>query len=232
MGLCLALAVGFAALGAWQVERLHWKRDLIVTVETRLGRAPVEAPTGPVWSADDAYTRVAAEGVFRHDREVLVQAVTEYGPGFWVMTPLATNEGVILINRGFIPPERRHPSTRLEGQTTGRVRVTGLLRASEPDGGFLRANAPEEGRWYSRDVPAIAEDRALDGRVAPYFIDADATPNPGGYPLGGLTVVRFRNSHFSYALTWFGLSILSLLGGAIVLRNRRGPGVAEARHDS
>ena len=108
--------------------------------------------------------------------------------------------------------------------------MTGLLRASEPDGAFLRANAPDEGRWYSRDVAAIARARGLSD-VAPYFIDADATPNPGGHPVGGLTVVRFRDSHFSYALTWFGLSILSLAGGAIVLRNRRGSRVAGAHHD-
>lgn len=214
------------------MERLQWKRNLIATVEERLARTPVEAPAVSVWSAEDAYTRVTAEGVFRHDREVLVQAVTEEGAGFWVMTPLETSQGVILINRGFVPPERRTPSTRMAGQTAGLVRVTGLLRISEPDGGFLRANAPDEGRWYSRDVSAIAENRALGDAIAPYFIDADAALNDGGYPIGGLTVVRFRNSHFSYALTWFGLSILSFLGGAIVLRNRRGPGVAEARHDS
>lgn len=200
-------------------------------MEDRLARAPVEAPTASAWSAEDAYTRVTAEGVFHHGQEVLVQAVTERGAGFWVMTPLETSQGVILINRGFVPPERRTPSTRILGQTAGRVRVTGLLRASEPDGGFLRANAPDEGRWYSRDVSAIAENRALHGRIAPYFIDADAALNEGGYPIGGLTVVRFRDSHFSYALTWFGLSILSLAGGAIVLRNRRGSRVAGAHHD-
>ena len=48
------------------------------------------------------------------------------------------------------------------------------------------------------------------GRTAPYFVDADAAPNPGSYPVGGLTVVRFRDHHMIYALTWFALSALSL----------------------
>jgi surfeit locus 1 family protein len=67
-------------------------------------------------------------------------------------------------------------------------------------------------------VEAIARRRGL-GTVAPFFIDADATPNPGGYPVGGLTVVHFRNTHLIYALTWFALAILSLVG--LVLARRR-----------
>ena len=100
--------------------------------------------------------------------------------------------------------------------------VTGLLRASEPGGGFLRANDPARDRWYSRDVAAIARARGL-GEVAPFFIDADATPNPGGYPVGGLTVVAFRNDHLVYALTWFGLAGLSLFGVLLLGRTRRSP---------
>ena len=84
---------------------------------------------------------------------------------------------------------------------------------SEPGGGFLRANRPGEGRWYSRDVQAIGRTQGIT-TLAPYFVDADATSNPGGCPRGGLTVVRFPNSHLIYALTWFGLALLT--GGAAV----------------
>ena len=90
---------------------------------------------------------------------------------------------------------------------------------SEPGGTFLRRNDPAANRWYSRDVAAIARARGL-GPVAPYFIDADATPDTGGYPVGGLTVVRFRNAHLSYALTWFTLAGLSAWGLWFVLRRR------------
>ena len=83
--------------------------------------------------------------------------------------------------------------------------MVGLLRLSEPGGGFLRANRPAEGRWYSRDVQAIGRAEGI-AALAPYFVDADATANPGGWPRGGLTVVRFPNSHLIYALTWFVLA--------------------------
>ena len=93
-------------------------------------------------------------------------------------------------------------------------------RATEPEGGFLRANDPAAGRWYSRDVAAIAKARRL-GAVAPFFIDADAAPNPGGYPVGGLTVVAFRNNHLIYALTWFALAMLCAAAAVLVLRQPR-----------
>ena len=215
------MAAGFAALGVWQVERLQWKRALIATVEARQLAAPASPPSSDNWTPSDAYTRVMVQGTFRHDRETRVQAVTEQGAGFWILTPLQTSTSTVLVNRGFVPSDKRDSSTRMPGQLAGPVRVTGLLRASEPGGAFLRANAPDQGRWYSRDVAAIARARHLAEPVAPYFIDADATANPGGYPIGGLTVVKFRNSHLTYALTWFGLSLLSLVGAALVWRERR-----------
>lgn len=219
--LCLTLAAGFAALGVWQVERLQWKEALIARVEARLTAPPVAPPPDADWSPEAVYTRVSVSGVFEHDRETLVQAVTEQGPGWWVITPLRTGAGIILINRGFVPDDRRRQDSRPGGQAPGPVSLTGLLRESEPRGGFLRSNAPEAGRWYSRDVEAIARARGLTEPVAPYFIDADATPNPGGFPVGGLTVVKFPNSHLIYALTWFGLFGLSLAGAWLVFRQGR-----------
>jgi len=124
-----------------------------------------------------------------------------------VLTPLRTTDGnVVLVNRGFVPPERREPATRRDADT-GAVTVTGLLRMTEPKGAFLRTNDPSANRWYSRDVAAIAAARGL-APVAPFFIDADATLNPGGYPIGGLTVITFANNHLIYALTWFALAFM------------------------
>lgn len=209
----LIAAVLLAGLGVWQVERRVWKHDLVAAVEARLDAAPVAAPGPDAWpqidAKDDAYRRVTATGIFRHDRETLVQAVTERGAGLWVLTPLETPRFTLLVNRGFVPANRREPSTRAAGNVAGSVRVTGLLRVSEPGGAFLRDNDPAANRWFSRDVAAIAKARGL-GKVAPYFVDADAAPNPGGYPIGGLTIVHFRDHHLVYALTWFALSALSL----------------------
>jgi surfeit locus 1 family protein len=247
-GFALLLMAGFVALGVWQLQRRAWKHALIAVVESRIHAPPVAAPATA--GAGDAYRRVRVTGVFGHDREALVQAVTERGGGFWVLTPLETPRFTVLVNRGFVPDRRTlettsiHPvdcspakagaqglernacnSGSLLSQRSGiastatgrRITVTGLLRLTEPNGGFLRSNDPAADRWYSRDVAAIAQARGLRN-TAPYFIDADATPNPGGYPVGGLTVVRFSDNHLVYALTWFALALLSLWAAWMVLR--------------
>ncbi|MBN8809370.1 MAG: SURF1 family protein [Sphingomonas sp.] len=216
--------MGFAALGLWQVERRAWKLDLIARVEARVHAAPVALPPPAAWrridERDDAYRRITATGTFDHAAETLVKAVTDRGGGFWVLTPLRTATGIVLVNRGFVPDALRDPARRANGQVTGQVTVTGLLRISEPGGAFLRANDPAAGRWYSRDVAAMARARHLSD-VAPFFLDADATPNPGGYPVGGLTVVQFRNSHLIYAITWFALSGLCVAAIVQLLRKRQ-----------
>lgn len=215
-----------SALGVWQVQRRAWKLDLIERVEERVHRPAVTAPGPAEWpevSRDrDEYRHVTLSGRFLNDRETYVQAVTELGGGFWVMTPLLTGDGqTVLINRGFVPPERKMPDSRSAGLIEGPAVVTGLLRLDEPGGAFLRSNDPTAGRFYSRDLQAIAEAKGL-GEVAPYFIDADARPNPGGFPVGGLTQVRFHNSHLVYAITWFTLAAMCLAGLIMMLRSALG----------
>lgn len=223
VAMLLLLAV-FAALGTWQVQRLFWKLDLIARVEARIHAQAVPAPYPAQWDAvsaeKDEYRRVTATGTFVHDKAALVQAVTERGAGFWVVAPLIRQDGsTVLVNRGFVPSDRRGAAARAEGGIAGPVSVTGLLRMSEPGGAFLRSNDPANDRWFSRDVAAIAASKGLE-TVAPYFIDADATPNPGGLPIGGLTVVRFRNSHLVYALTWYALAAMSAAGALLAHRQQ------------
>lgn len=214
--LCGLAAALFCGLGVWQLERRVWKLELIARVDARVHAAAVPPPPPPQWAgitaAQEEYRRVRVTGVFRHDRTVLVDALTELGAGFWVVTPLAGPDGTVLINRGFVPSDHRQDYARPDGP----VVVTGLLRMTEPDGRFLRPNDVRAGLWYSRDVQAIARYRHLAG-VAPYFVDAEAGP-VAGYPIGGLTVVQFRNAHLVYALTWFALSGMSLTGLWLLLK--------------
>ncbi len=211
----LLAACGFAALGVWQVERLHWKHALIARVDRRIHAPAVPAPSRSDWpnvnDVRDGYRHVEANGQYLPGRDTQVQALTELGPGNWVLSPLRTTGGVVLVNRGFVADDATATSP-----PPGDVRVTGLLRISEPNGRVLRRNDPAHGRWYSRDVAAIARARGL-ADVAPYFIDADGPPGATGWPRGGMTVVHFRDAHLQYALTWFALALLSVFAGGYVL---------------
>ena len=219
--LCLGLTLLFGGLGVWQVQRLFWKLDLIERVDRRVHAAPASISNAAQWrSASPAeleYRRVRVTGTFLHDRQTLVDALTELGPGDWIVTPLVSSAGTILVNRGFVPKDRVDDATHPDGVIT----ITGLIRISEPRGRFLRPNRPNEDRWFSRDVPAIANKRGL-GAVAPFFIDAEASSGRGEYPVGGLTVVKFRNTHLIYALTWFGLAALTLFGLVLLLKPEHG----------
>lgn len=221
-GLCLVTLV-CAGFGVWQVQRRGWKLDLIARVEARLKAPPVAAPGSADWTgitaSADEYRRVVLDGRYLDAPETLTMAVTERGPGFWVLAPFRTDAGfTVLVNRGFVPEGQRAPEERRK--TAGQAaRVIGLLRLSEPDGGFLRANDPAGGRWYSRDVAAIAQARGL-GRAAPYFVDADAATEPGPLPQGGMTQVVFRNTHLVYALTWFCLALMSAGAAGYLIRGR------------
>lgn len=228
--LSLIAFVVLIALGVWQIERRAWKLALIDRVEQRVHAPAQPVPSPASWptisAANDEYRHVSVGGRFLHDRETLVQAVTEEGPGYWVLTPLKRSDGtLVLINRGFVPSERRDASTRRGGNPDGEVEITGLLRMTEPKGGFLRDNAPQHNRWYSRDVTAIAAARGLRD-VAPFFIDADAGSQITGGPIGGLTVIRFPNNHLIYALTWFALAFMLAgklfvtFGGGLFRRKR------------
>lgn len=202
-GLIALVIAALVGLGIWQLQRRTWKLDLIARTEAMLAAPPVPAPPpGTAAGSNQEYRPVVVSGRYRADSDTYVQAVTTLGGGFWVLTPIDTGRFTVLVNRGFVPPAQRGkvppPATPLT--------VRGLLRATEPDGAFLRSNDPVTDRWYSRDVAAIAAKRRL-GTAAPYFIDAVATPGQD-WPRGGLTIVTFRNNHLIYALTWFGLAVL------------------------
>jgi surfeit locus 1 family protein len=228
LGIAILLGLGF-----WQLERRVWKEELIARIEARTNALPAAVPPEGEWknvnAERDEYRRVTARGTFRHDHEVQVYTVVSEqkgraaGPGYWVMTPLELSSGAaVIVNRGFVPLDRRNPDTRTAGQVSGQTTVAGLLRMPEQATLFSPENEPARNAWYRRDPGEIARALRLE-RVAPFTIDADATPNPGGLPEGGRTRINFRNDHLQYAVTWFGLA-LALAGvfGAFAWQRLRG----------
>jgi surfeit locus 1 family protein len=228
ISLCgLFLFVGFIALGNWQLERRLWKLDLIEKVETRV-HAPAESAPGirdwpSVNKADDEYRHVELRGQFLQNKDTLVVAATELGSGYWVLTPFQRSDGsIVLVNRGYIG-QGVTPQAPPQTDTS----LTGLLRLNEPKGSVLRENSPTTGRWYSRDVKAIADSLGIS--AAPYFVDADANPpqtqsgdsQSANTPVGGLTVISFNNTHLVYAITWYSLALSVLIAGVVVFREVR-----------
>jgi len=237
----LAALVAFLiliGLGTWQLERLAWKEELLARVEARVHGPPAAVPAPELWPKlsreADEYRRVRARGTFDHGREALVYTVRGEdavgpvkGQGYLVVTPLLRPDGPpILINRGFVPSDRRDPATRAAGQVAGEVEVVGLLRLPEEASWFVPANDPASGSFFRMDPAGIAAARGVPG-AAPFVIDEEANAVPGGLPLSGGTRLVFPNRHLEYALTWYGLAAALVGVTAAFLWTRRrsgGPG--------
>lgn len=203
------------ALGTWQVERLQWKEALLASIETRRTAAPlslgeIEALYRATGDVD--YMPVTVRGTFRHDGERHFLATWKGQSGFFVYTPLSLADGrFVLVNRGFVPYGLKDALKRPQGQVEGEVGVTGLARnpLSHKPSSLVPDNDPAKNIFYWKDRDAMVASAGLpaDAAIAPVFVDADATPNPGGWPAGGVTLIDMPNNHLQYAVTWYGLAV-------------------------
>ncbi len=240
-GLATLIALGILiGLGTWQLQRRAWKENLLSQIETRAHGEPgsiVPESQWGAWNAEqDEFRKVRVTGTFLHSFETPVYGLApgaEPGmpaQGYYLVTPLKLGDGaIVMVNRGFVPTELKDPATRPQSQPPGEVTITGLVRAPEARNYFTPKDDPTRNVWFARDPEAIAKAHDL-GRVAPFLIDADATPNPGGWPKGGLTLLKLPNNHLQYAVTWFGIA-LTLIGvfTAFAWRRLKEPEAAEAR---
>lgn len=201
-------------LGLWQLDRLAWKRGLIAERQAASQSPPVAAPRGLAEAKGIEFRPVVIEGVFLHDKEIFLGAAAPTGgkPGFHVLTPLREPGGrIVFVNRGFVTSELKDPAKRSTGQLSGTARVAGLVRLPKGKPNWLVPdNRADLNYWFWVDLPAMAEAAGL-ANVAPFYVDADATPNSGGWPKGGVTPIDLPNDHLQYAITWFLLAAAALV---------------------
>lgn len=216
------------ALGTWQVERLHWKEALLATIDHRIHSTPRPLSEIERLFADKhdvEYWPVTVRGTFLHGGERHFLATWQGDAGFDVYTPLKLDDGrYLFVNRGFVPYDRKDPATRSAGQVKGEVTVIGLARnplAQKPSF-IVPDNQPAENIFYWKDLSVMTATAGLPAgaKVLPFFVDANDAPNPGGLPVGGITLINLPNNHFQYALTWYGLALVLLVVAGTRLANR------------
>jgi surfeit locus 1 family protein len=214
-------------LGTWQVERLQWKEALLATIAARTHSAPLPlADIEKIWAQehDVEYRPVTVTGRLLNDRERHFFSTYDGYSGYFVYTPLQLDDGrAVFVNRGFVPYDQKNASTRQQGEIPGPVTVTGLAR-NPLDGkpsSILPDNDLVKNIYFWKDLPVMAEQSGINPQqLVPFFIDADKTPNPGGFPIGGVTIIDLPNSHLQYAVTWYGLAA-TLLAIVIISMVRR-----------
>ncbi|MDN3718359.1 SURF1 family protein [Roseibium salinum] len=235
-----AALVILLSLGFWQLDRLAWKESLIAKVEEAVSAPAVEAPGPAEWGSleeEDDYRHVRVTGSFLEDAVFYYTALADPagpigGPGVMVYAPFRTSDGwVVLVNRGFSSAgPRRRPTPRRHTAARG---PAGTHRTAAPQRKKPNWTTPEPDMsdriWFARDTGAMGEALGVEpAALAPYSIDLDAEFTPSsGLPQAGETIVRFKNDHLGYALTWFGLAttlvgvFLTYAAGILWPRNRK-----------
>lgn len=223
----LCAAVGLAILvnlSLWQFSRLDEKLALIERADVRANEPPAAAPGPATWedlSSDEIdYMPVEVSGQFIMGELFYFDTLTQPrgqlgGQGYFVYSPFITDEGwSVLVNRGFIPIDRKDFSTRLGSATPrGQITITGLARRAEVASVFSAEANMETNEWYVREPVAMADALGLPtDQAAPYTIDLQQTLSvAGNLPQAGETRMTFSNNHLQYAFTWAGLA-LTLVG--------------------
>lgn len=230
IGTYLVLAIAFlilVSLGTWQVERLQWKEALITKMEAMRHAAPISLHAlsqMPKPDLEAEYRPLTVRGRFDHAGEQYFYATHDGQVGYHVYTPLIMAEGrVLFVNRGFVPEDRKDAAKRAEGQIAGEVDITGLYRRelAEKPSWLVPENEPQKRLYFWKDLAAMAKAANVpEGRLEHFFLDADATPNPGGWPKGGVTQVELPNNHLSYAVTWYGLAATLLVVSVLAIRRK------------
>ncbi len=225
LGLLIPALLVFAvlmALGTWQIERKSWNEGLIAAMTERLAAPPAALPPPATWprldAARDEYSRVTFAATFDHGKEALIYAAASAfrpdvpggGTGDWVFTPARLPDGAyVIVNRGFVPEARKNAASRAAGQIAGPVEIVGTMRWPDARHWFSAADDPLHNLWFTRDPLAIAAAKGLNqrlGPVAPFYVEQESPVPPDGLPQPGKLVVRLRNEHLQYAVTWYGLA--------------------------
>ena len=223
------------ALGTWQVQRLHWKEGLLARIDERIASEPV--PLDDIAALyergeDVDYRPTVLSGTFLHDRERHYLATWEGQSGFFVHTPLRLADGrYIFVNRGFVPYDRKDPATRPQGQVEGETRIVGLARVApgEKPSFLVPDNDLAKNIFYWKDLGAMTRSAGLDpSEVYPFYVDANDAANPGGLPVGGVTLINLPNNHLQYAVTWYGLAFALVCVLVVFFRGGRTGGREQA----
>jgi len=195
-------------LGTWQVARLAEKAALNAYRAERVEAPAVALPARVVDPAEFDFRRVTLVGAFGHDRELYLNARSQRGnAGYHILTPLIRDGAPpVLINRGWVPYDRKNPDRRAEGQVHGASRVEGILRREPRRGWLMPDNDAAKNEWFWYDLSAMAQAAGF-ADLAPFYVEAAATPNPGGFPIGGQTIVELPSPHLQYAVTWYALAV-------------------------
>ena len=190
----------FIGLGTWQIIRLNWKNNLILEIENSLKNPPVELAQ----SKKENFLKIKASGSIDFDKQIYLYNLNESGtPGFEVINPIMIGDENFLINRGWIPFEKKGTQ---DINVFDQKNIIGTLRLQGRKNIFKPDNDLDENYWFSLNREDIL--KFTGKNFSKYIIYLD-----GNYqlPRPKKITANISNNHQKYAITWFSLALSILL---------------------
>ncbi len=187
-------------LGTWQILRLNWKNDLIFEIENALKKPPVELTQ----SKKQNFLKIKTSGSIDFDKQIYLYNLNETGtPGFEVINPIIIEDENYLINRGWIPFEKKGAE---EINIINQKNIIGILKLQGKKNIFKPDNDLKENYWFSLNREDIL--KYTGKNFSKYIIYLEGNYR---FPSPKKITANISNNHKKYAITWFSLALSILL---------------------
>ena len=188
------------SLGFWQIYRLNWKLELIEQIENSLKNDPVELSN----IEKKNYLRIKTSGDIDFDKQIYLYNLNDAGkPGFEVINPIKIGDENYLVNRGWIPFEKKDlPEINLVDQN----QIVGTLMLQTKPSTFKPENDIEKNYWFTLNREDISKFTGRNFSEYVIYLNGDyKIPKPR------VITAKISNNHKKYAITWFSMAISILL---------------------
>ena len=188
------------SLGFWQIYRLNWKLELIEQIENSLKNDPVELSI----IEKKNYLRIKTSGDIDFDKQIYLYNLNDNGePGFEVINPIKIDDENYLVNRGWIPFEKKDlPEINLVDQN----QIVGTLMLQTKPSTFKPDNDIEKNYWFTLNREDILKFTGRNFSEYVIYLNGDyKIPKPR------VITAKISNNHKKYAITWFSMAISILL---------------------
>jgi len=198
----------FIALGSWQLVRLNWKNELLNKIDVSLKKEPVDLMT----NVPEDYLKIKTSGVIDFDKQIYLYSLNEKGsPGFNVVNPIIINNKNFLLNRGWIPFNKKNTK---EINIFDHKTILGTLKKQTKASRFKPANDVKDNYWFTLDRNDVF--KYTNKNFSPFIIYLN---NNLELPKPRIITVNIPNSHKKYAITWFSLALSIFLFYLYVRKN-------------
>ena len=220
----LAVIAGFVilcGLGTWQVYRLQWKQGLLAQLAANQDADPVDLATAESFHSignNVEFMKVRFRATYKHNAGMTMISTFEGGPGWIIITPALSSEGLaVIVDRGRVPVERLESFDK----PLGEVEITGVVRTYKNGKGYFEPdNDPEKNAWYWWDIPAMLKASEFPASAKPFPFVVQVLPGSvtAEFPIPAEPKANLSNNHLGYALTWFGLALALVVVAGIYVR--------------